>query len=148
MTISSTKLIDVLYSIEENCARADYQHSVVPCMIDCAKLIAHEMTPATAESFQIAQRYVNQATSLQSVSDAISSCWKELEHGREMRVSDPEVSATRAVLCILHAQLHGPSDEFLDAMSFFLQLINNAEPHHQEELELLQHHFASCLKVE
>jgi len=62
-----------------------------------------------------------------------------------MRLDDPEVSATRAVICVLQEQLQAESDDFLDSASFFLQIINNVEPHQDQQEVLIRKHFASCL---
>ena len=98
-------------------------------MLDCAALIEQRMPAPAARALQIANGYRAGIVSLQSVSDTHDECCESLslDH-REMQLDDPEVAAIRAVICVLHLQLHPESDEFVDLLSFFLHLLNNIEP--------------------
>lgn len=142
------KLDLLLYSVEDGCDPSEYVGSMVPYMIGCLSLIEHRMPPVVSVSFQVSKDYYSGLSPLNSVSDAYEACWKELSRGhREMQLDDPDVSAIRAVICILYQQQHPESEDFLDSQTFFSQLVNNVEPHVDQEEALLKKHFASCLKA-
>ena len=146
MATSSTKLDLLLNSIEENCDPTRYRAAWIPYLIACAALVEHRMPAVAIASFGVSRDYAAGRVSMQSVREAMQRCWEDLQKGhREMRLDDPQVSAVRAVICVLQRQLEPESDDFLDFTSFFLQVVDNVEPHPDEEEALLREHFGLCL---
>jgi hypothetical protein len=148
MTNPSRKLDLLLNSLEQTCDSSAYLRARDAFMIDCLWLIEQLMPPIASASFQAARNYHDGLAPLNSVSDALVTCWRELRVGdREMRLDHPEVSAIRAVICLLYSQEHPEADDFLDSISFFLRLLNNVEAHFERQEALLLKHFDSCLKT-
>lgn len=146
MGTSSAKLDALLNAIEENCDPTAYRDLVIPYMLDCASLIETRMPAVALASFGVSNGHAAGRVSIQSVTEAIQRCWGELQKDRrETNLDDPEVSATRAVICVLQRQLELESDDFLNLTSFFLQLLNNVQPHLDEQEALLRRHFPSCI---
>ncbi len=115
-------------------------------MIASASLIEHRMSAVCLGSFGVSKDFAAGRAPMQAVSDAIHRCWEDLKRDhRDIRFDDPEVSATRAVMCILYEQREPGSEDFLNSMGFSLQLLKNVEPLASQHEVLLRKHFASCL---
>jgi len=144
MATPSSRLDLLLNSIDENCTPEVYEPLLLPFMIDCADMIASRMSTVAADAFRIVKTHNGASSQSQELMEAVQRCWQSLGQ-RNMSLDDPGVSATRAVICILHVRLRRESDEFIDGTSFFLQLINNVEPHIDEQEALLRKYFGHCL---
>jgi hypothetical protein len=143
---TSAELDRLLNAIEDTCDPPQYIGFREAFMLDCAALIEQRMSASAARALQIANGHRAGMVSLHAVSDTHDECWESLRiNHREMQFDNPEVASIRAVICILHGQLHPGSDEFVDALSFFLRLLNTVEPHSTEQEQLIRKHFADCL---
>ena len=143
----SLRLDLLLNSIEEECDPPKYLRLRDAFVIDCMTMIGHRLPPVASRALQVANDFRTGLASLASVRDAHQACWEELRIGhKEMHLDDPEVSAIRAAVCILHGQLHPESDDFVDSVSFCLRLLNNVEPHLAQQESLLHKYFRDCLE--
>jgi hypothetical protein len=136
----------LLNLIEGRCDPKEHEDFWVPYMIECFSMIEAQIPSIAAESLQVCKDYAFRQASLQQVCEALQLCWNDLEKThREMHLNDPDVSAIRAVICILSWQKHPELENFLNFISFYLRLLNNIEPHAYEQEKLLRKHFESCL---
>jgi hypothetical protein len=143
MAVTRNQKLDLhLNSIEEIYVPAEFGKSCVPLMIDAAALVEARMPPVATYSLRVARDYAAGTTSAESVNDAIVRCWKDLGGGgRDMCTDVPDVAAIRAVICILRRQVHPEAEDSLDLLSFFVELLNNVEPHSEELEALFKKHF-------
>jgi hypothetical protein len=117
--------------------------------LDCLALIRYKLPPVALEGLACVTEYLAGQLTLQSVTDMRIKCWQYLdENYKHAPLDDPMVSAVRAVICPLHAQQNPDERNIVDHLSFFLMLVNNVEPHFQEEESLLRAYFAHCLKLQ
>ena len=141
-----SKLDLLLNEIEVNCDPVTYSSFVAGCMVDCVSVIEHRLPPMAKTGLLVCRSYPSGGSSLQQLKDAILDCWTVLgEGGQESRLEIPDVSATRAILCILKHLEGAEQHDAVDQMSFFLQLVNNVEAHEDDQEALLRKHFAACL---
>jgi hypothetical protein len=146
MSDESTKLDLLLNDIEEKCDPADYAENSARFQIECLSLIAERMPTIAATSYAVARAHVSGQSNTKAVAEALKASWDYLDVGcKSLNLSDVKVSATRAVICALHEQLHQEDTDFVDSMSFFLRLVNNVEPHFEAEEMLLRKYFGACL---
>jgi hypothetical protein len=139
-----SKLDLLLNEIEMNYDPAAYNFSVAACMIDCVAVIECRLPPTAKTGPLVCRSYLLGESSLQQLKSAILDCWESIRR-QDCGIDIPDVSATRAILCILkHLESEEPHD-LVDQMSFFLQLVNNVEAHEDEQEVLLRKHFAVCL---
>jgi hypothetical protein len=145
--LSPRKLDLILNSIEEKYTPQQRRPLGESFLIDCLNLVDHRLPLVASRALLTAKDYQAGIAPLQSVTNAHNSCWAELrrEH-REMQLDDPEVSAIRAAICILHSQLNPETDDFVDLLSFCLRLLNTVEPHLAEQEVLLSHYFGDYQK--
>jgi len=145
-SLSDKRLDDLLNDIEINCNPAIGSEQCNGFSVECLSLIRHRLPPIACEALDLLKDYRTGRTELESVTKMIVQCWKYLDEkhgGRE--IHHPEVSAVRAVIFPLDAQKHPKDRNIVDHLSFFLTLVNNVEPHCEEEEALLRKHFAECL---
>ena len=147
MNINNDNFDLLLNVIEEKCEPAAYVKRIVPFMIECATLIEPRMSPKTLSMFNVIRSYADaQLTPAGEVRATMTKCWEDLKADhRDMRLDDPEVCAIRAMICILDAQLHSETNNFVDVLSFFTSLLNRLEPHNLEHEALLRKYFAACI---
>jgi hypothetical protein len=138
--------VDLLLNlVEENCAPEEYQRSRIPFMIDCLLLVEQRMPLAAAQPFLVSRLYADQKVDSASLVEAIEKSWRALGRGEaSLNLGDPDVSAVRAVICILHSELHPESNDFVDSISFFLNLLNNVKPCSEQQEALIKKHFPTC----
>ena len=77
----------------------------------------------------------------QPIREALVRCWEYSDQrspGGGLETS--EANAVRSVISLLHG-LISDEEDFVDSLSFFLTLVNNVEPHHSQQAELLNQHF-------
>jgi len=144
--LRSRKLDLILNSIDEKCPAQERRPLTASFLIDCLNLIDHRLPPVASRALLAAKDYQARIAPLESVTDAHKACWAELEHS-EMQLDDPEVSAIRAAICILHSQLDPEADDFVDLLSFCLRLLNNVEPHLAEQETLLARYFGERQRI-
>lgn len=143
----------LLNSIEENCAPAKYEQALLPFMFDCADLIEARLPWVARESLCVAQSFAQKLLDMGALEQAVITCWQAIGDGpQSLQVDNPQVAGIRAVICILHSQLHSENKqihpecgEFVDLMSFYLQLLNNVEPCFQQQEALIKERFGACL---
>lgn len=144
MLMSKVDLL--LNDIEENCDLTEYGSSVAACMVDCVSVIEHQLPPTAKAGLLVCRSYLSGESFLQQLKSAILDCWAGLgKGGQESRLEIPDVSATRAILCILKCLEGEDLHDLVDQMSFFLQLVNNVEAHEDEQEALLRKYFVACL---
>src|SRR5450631_676772 len=86
-------------------------------MIDTCRQI--RLTEQAAEALEVAERYGSSRASAHDLESACVACWQSIK-GRDTDLGDPEVAATRAVLCSLGSrEEHGDLFETLDAFEDF-----------------------------
>jgi hypothetical protein len=134
----------LLNDIEINCEPAEYRSSIAVCMVNCALVIEHRLPPTARAGLLFCKGYLLNESSLQQLNGAILDCWESIRD-QDCRIDIPDVSATRAILCILKHLEGAEQHDLVDQMSFFLQLVNNVEAHEDEQEALLRKHFAACL---
>ena len=146
---SESKSLDLLLNdIEMGCDPAIGSEQVNRFSIDCLSLIRHKLPRIAAEGLALTTEYLEGRAPLESVTDMLVKCWQYLKENHEHApLNDPVVSAIRAVIFPLDAQKHPEKRDIVDHLSFFLMLVNNVEPHFEEEEGLLRKHFAKCLEV-
>ena len=139
--------IDLLLNeIEERCQASDYEGSRVPFMLDCASLSQSRMPARAAKALETARAFSAHEVPLASVHEVIKECWRELDQEVVDRSrDDPNACAIRAVICILSEQSQPESGDFVNLLSFFLNLLNQADPHPEEQILLINKHFSGCL---
>jgi hypothetical protein len=146
MSQDSAKLDLLLNEIEENCSSSKYQASVLPFMFDCACLIEHRMPKIALDCLSVAKDFAENRGDREALIEAVRACWQALGKGdASQNLANPEVSAIRVVICILHWQLSPDADEFLDLLSFLMQLVNNVEPSYEKQEVLIKRRFIGCL---
>ncbi|MFC5862796.1 hypothetical protein ACFPT7_10880 [Acidicapsa dinghuensis] len=146
MANGGRKLDLILNDIETNCEPSRYAAACLPFMVECASLIESELPRIAFESLQTAKSYLRQEAGTVSVQQALSECWRELDKKkRTTSFDDPEVCAIRAVICILHDQVHSEPDDLVDRMSNFLEILNGVVPREAEQESLLRLYFSGCI---
>jgi hypothetical protein len=136
----------LLNQIEENCSPSQYASALLPFMFECANLVADRMPKIALDSLAIGRSFAAGGAVAGSLDDAIQASWKALDKGPNgLQPKEPEVSAIRLVICILHRLRHPGSDDFVDLASFFLQLVNNIEPSSERLEGLIRKWFLQCL---
>ncbi len=147
MADPSQKLDLLLNDVEINCDPTIGSRECIQFTLDCLKLIRGKLPPIAEQGVSVVSDYLERRTSLQVVLDALLRAWEYLkENCKNTSIEDPVVSAIRAVICALHAQKNPQQRDIVDHLSFFLELVNNVEPHYEEEEALLRTYFAKCLK--
>jgi hypothetical protein len=119
---------------------AEYEARRASFTIDCLALIEEGMPLTAVRSFEVAKKYQAGLAPIRSVHDVLKRCRDELRD-REIRRTDPEVAAIRAVIFLLQHQCKTEPDDFPDTVADSLRLMNIVEPHVSEQLALLQRHF-------
>jgi len=77
------------------------------------------MPTIASRSYAVARDRVCGESNAQAVAEALKASWDYLDVGcKSLDLSDVEVSATRAVICALHEQLHPEQVDFVGSMSF------------------------------
>ena len=142
----SSALDSLLNEIEENCENGVRANQYLSFQGDSLLLIKHKLPAVSLEALNIVRKHLSGQKTLELFQELEIRCWRFLEenlHGQDL--ASPQVSATRALVCVLHYERAGDQDDFVGSLSFFLRLANNVEPHQQEQLDLLKQHFAECL---
>jgi hypothetical protein len=123
MTTAKERIDQLLNEIEEKCQPADCRQLRIPFMLDCASLIS-KLPSQTVKALQTSRAYSIQELPLTSVSEAVAECWRYLDGSFVNRPG---------------------SEDFIDLIGFFLDLLNRVEPHAEEQWELIKKHFQYCL---
>jgi len=146
--MNEAKLSLLLNDIEEICDPPIGSRECSLFRMACLALIRHKLPLIPERARAFSAQYVKHRAPIEEVDELLVQCWQYLEenHGNAP-VEDPTVSAFRAVICILYAQKHPEERDIADHLSFFLMLVNNVEPHYQEEESLLRTHFARYLET-
>lgn len=140
------KLDLLLNRIEMNCDLTIGGKTCNEFMMECLSLIQSKLPPIAVEAFRVSNDYLAGRAKLRSVTGMLEKCWEYLhENHQDQKINQPEVSAIRAVICLLHAQAHPQERDIVDQLSFFLTLVNNVESQFDREEFLLRRHFAECL---
>ena len=79
----------------------------------CGKMA---LSDCARESLAVAVRYLDGAVSASELKAARINCWHSIK-GRDCDFSDPEVAATRAVICTLKPQDH--DSDLFETLDFF-----------------------------
>ncbi len=139
--------IDLLLNeIEKTCLASDYNPWRVPFMLECALLVQSKMPSRAVKALETAMAYLGQEQPLASVREAIEDCWHDADQNSASNISDdPDACALRALICVLCEQSHPGSEDLVDLLSFFLNLLNRIEPHSEQQIRLIKKHFAPCL---
>jgi len=146
MRNAAQRLDNILNDIEINCDPTIGSRECTQFSLDCLALIRHRLPPIASEAAKIVRRYLENQLSLEDVIDTSLKCWQYLdEHYKNVPITDPSVSSIRAVIFPLDAQKTQERRNIVDHLSSFLELVNNVEPHHMQEEELLRVHFAKCV---
>ena len=142
------RLSDLLNDIEINCDPGIGGGQCNAFSIECLFLIQHKLPPIAVEALGILNDYLAGRIPVKSVLDALVGLWKYLDTNHPQRgVDNLEISAIRAVIFPLDAQKSPEMRNIVDHLGFFLQFVNNVEPHYEEEEVLLRKHFGECLTV-
>ncbi len=146
MTNTSDKLDAVLNEIEMNCDPANGSDQCNRFRIACLSLVRSKLPPIAVEGFELANGHIEGHVSMQLITAMLSRCWQYLkENHHHDPLNHPIVSGIRAVICLLYGQTHPEERDIVDHMGFFLMLVNNVEPHFEEEESLLRVFFGKCL---
>jgi hypothetical protein len=142
------KLSLLLNDIESNCNPAVGSEECGRFSLECLSLIQHKLPPIAVDAVGILNSYFSGQAQLSSVAEMLERSWQYLRKGnRDQNFDDPEVSAIRAVIFPLDAQKNPEMRDIVDHLSFFLGLVNNVEPHYEEEEMLLRKYFSECLEA-
>jgi hypothetical protein len=146
MTTAKERIDQLLNEIEEKCQPADCRQLRIPFMLDCASLIS-KLPSQTVKALQTSRAYSIQELPLTSVSEAVAECWRYLDGSFVNGSNDdhPDAITIRALICILLEESRPGSEDFIDLIGFFLDLLNRVEPHAEEQWELIKKHFQYCL---
>jgi hypothetical protein len=146
--MSTPQELDLLLNdIEMNCDPTIGSEQCNQFSIDCLSLIRHKLPPIAEEGLTIVTEYLEGRVPLRSVTDMLVKCWQYLkENYNQASPDDPVVSAIRAVIFPLTAQKDPQQRDIVDHLSLFLTLVNNVEPHYDDEESLMRKHFAKCLE--
>ena len=148
MADGSAALDLALNDIEEDCGTAIAGERVLRFQLATLKLIEKELPEIVTEAISAAQRYLAGQETRMGLRSLQLKCWSVLDEKYPgQTLSNPEVSAIRAAIFLLHAGQVDQDDDFVNASSFFLNLINNIEPHYEEELHLMKTILARCAPV-
>lgn len=148
MTKAQERIDMLLNEIEETCLACDYEPCRVPFMLDCASLAQSSMPSRAVQALETARAYSSHELPIASVREAIVSCWKDADQSSTGgSAEDPDTCAVRALICLLHEQSQPGSEDLVDLLSFFLNLLNRVEPHTDEQIQLIKKHFAHCLET-
>jgi hypothetical protein len=146
MTKAQEHIDLMLNEIEEKCVASDYDQCRVPFMLDCVSLTQGRMPSLAVKALETARAYSVHESPLDSVREAIEGCWRYLDQGSvHGSIDDRETCAIRALICLLREQSQPGSEDLVDLMSFFLNLLNRVEPHADEQILLIKKHFQHCL---
>lgn len=146
MTNAQERIDLLLNEIEERCPASDYDPRRVPFMLDCAALAQSSMPSRAVQALETARAYSIRELPLSSVREAIEGCWHDVDQNAiNGCTDDPDTCAIRALICLLQEQSQPGSEDFVDLLSFFLNLLNRVESHAEEQFLLTKKHFAHCL---
>jgi hypothetical protein len=142
------RLDSLLNDIEQICDPPIGSQASIQFSLACLALVRHRLPQIAEHVRAFSAEHLERPAPLGEVEELLVRCWRYLEENhKNAPLEDPTVSAFRAVICILHAQKHPEERAIVDHLSFFLMLVNNLEPHHQEQESLLRTHFAQCLEA-
>jgi hypothetical protein len=121
--------MDYQDTLEEIELRADLDHefdSIAKFMIGICRSL--QLSPTGREALKVATRYLDGAASDQELERIRVACWNSIE-GRNCDLTDPEVAATRAIICATYPR-GWPDDKFsgLDAFEDFA-MAAGVDPH-------------------
>jgi hypothetical protein len=146
MAHQSQRLEDLLNQVEINCDPTIGAQECVQFQLDCLALIHHKLPLTAVQSIATLSEYLQGSVPLTNVTNALVNCWAYLDQNhKNSPLAQPEVSAIRATIFPLKAQETPLERNIVDHLSFFLELVNNVEPHLNEEETLLRLHFGKCL---
>jgi len=117
--------IDELTDMMSDAASDNYKLAV-QMMTECLRLIPFEMPDVAISGITLAQGYWwDGAVSKDDLENARVACWNYLvEQSDSALASTPNVSAVRAVICVLYAE--SSSDDVGDMIYFFVQVLRDA----------------------
>ena len=140
------KLDDFLNEIEINCDPPIGSRACVQFCLDCLALIRGKLPPIAEEALSFATECLEKPVPVSRVNDMLTKCWQFLdENHRDIPIDDARVSVIRAAMVPVYCLKHPTTNDVVDHLSFFLKLLNNVEPHFEDEEVLLRQHFANCL---
>jgi len=109
--------------------------------IDVLSLVEHKLPPLGRDGLTVARRFAAGDASESAVREALRSCWLYADQLWPGGVTPTaEACAIRSVISVLHGLIND-QDDFVNSVSFFLELVNRVEPHYLEEAQLLDHYF-------
>src|SRR5579864_2624218 len=110
------QLVALLVDIEKNCDPPVGGERCQDFSLDCLSLIVHKVPPVAVDALKVLQEYRSRQVQLQSVLDTLVGLWQYLDQ-HETNLSESEVSAVRAVICLVHAQKEPRTEDMVDHMA-------------------------------
>jgi hypothetical protein len=146
MTNPSHILEDLLNDIEINGDPTVGSAECTQFSLACLALIRHKLPPIAERGVATLRDYLDGRVSLETVVRAKVACWEFLGGAhKDAPLTDPIVAAVRAVIFPLEAQRVPQERDIVDHLAFFLEFVNDVEPHYEEEEALLRTCFSKCL---
>jgi hypothetical protein len=138
--------VAVLNDIEMNCNPKIGDDRCTKFSYECLSLIRDKLPTIAAEAFDLLGDNLEGPVQLDSISEMLKRLWTYFDENRkEKGIGFAEEGAIRAVIGPLHALINPDTREIVDDLAFFLKMINNIEPHFEEEEALLRKLFKDCL---
>jgi hypothetical protein len=104
------------------------------------------MPRRAVQALETAKAFASDQLPLASVQKEIESCWHDLDQNAASSSTDnADVCAIRAMICVLREQMHPGSEDFVNLLSFFLELSNRVASRAEQQIVLMKQHFSHCL---
>jgi hypothetical protein len=147
MTRELAELDLLLNEIDERCSPSEYQRAWISFLLECARLIEARMPKIASEALATGRVFAANDAGPEQLREEVRKLWEWCDrHPQKTDFrKDSDLSAVRAVLCVLTTQLKPNPEEFLDTTSFFCQLMVNVEPCANKVTELAKKHFERCI---
>jgi hypothetical protein len=106
------------------------------------------MPRRAVQALETAKAFASDQLPLASVQKEIESCWHDLDQNAASSSTDnADVCAIRAMICVLREQMHPGSEDFVNLLSFFLELSNRVASRAEQQIVLMKQHFSHCLGI-
>jgi hypothetical protein len=121
--------------------RISLEKSILQFGIELLGLVEDRLPEVAKDGLDAARRLEAGQADRASIREARIKCWEYIQRDHKGDAdTEPQVSATRAVICVLDSEQEVRPGNFIDLVFLMLEFVNNVHPSEAEEERLVRKH--------